>query len=492
MAEHGMTDENIRNVREDDEAELELAGLLAYLIRHWGVLLILMIIGLLVGGTASAVRYLIQENSASESNARVIARAQSNLMSETDYLKNGIMPNIDPYAEAYACANVMVTVQDESFSLSMSGDNTISYTNTIARQIMQEYGRYIGNISYEALAEEMKTNANYIRQTVNFSQNDTGGYFTVSVRHYNENDAGKILDYVLEGVLNQQKIFGTNIPDHALSINDRQVMTRTDTSILGDTESSGISDSSFKNSYALAAESRIGELQGYIIDRQTMIKRRYVLLGGLAGLGFGLFFYICRVLFSGILLSGDAAERYLHSMTLVSFPHSRNLRKRGWISRIADNLLGISAGISDRQIYEALAEILYTRFLNEENFRPADLTAGDRMRDIYSETGDLSAVREAVQGMEFTTRHFLVVGDSVRPGEAGTLTKYLREDDLPGMDFDFMDSFQEGYETIDKVHEADYIILCIQVGKSSHMSLRGLLQVLRMYRKEVFGIAVFY
>jgi hypothetical protein len=488
--------QNTSSLYQEDSSELELDlfGLLAYLLRHWAVLFLCTLLGLILGAGASALRHYLAESRSGESNAKIIARAENSLAAERSYLANSILTNIDPYEEAYASANVFVEVTGGSYALSIGGDNTISYTNTIARQIMQEYGRFVANdINYDELANDLGTAAGYISQVVSFSQNDTNGYFTIGVKHYSNVNAGKILDYVLAQIQNQRITFGSNIPQHTLSVSNRIVTTRSDSTLLGDqaADDGSISDEDFKNVYTLASEARIAKLEAFIADRQTPIKQRYVLLGGLLGFAAAICFYVMQALFAGILLSGSAAESYLRTLTLVSFPHSRNLRRRGIFDRMADTILGVSYRIADRQIYEALAEILYTRFLREESMCLGD-EAGEKMRDVYTETGDLSAVRTAVEGMEVHIRHFLIIGDMVRAGEVEDLTKYLRADDLPGMDFEYMEAFREGYEAIDKVHDADQIILCVTIGKSSHMSLRKFLQVLRMYRKEIFGIVVYH
>ncbi|MCR5477778.1 MAG: hypothetical protein K6E92_09220 [Lachnospiraceae bacterium] len=489
-----MAEEQIREEYRDEEIELDLAGLLAYLIRHWKLLLIMMIAGMVLGGLASVVRYQLQRVSSGESAAVVIARAQSNLEREQDYLEHSILTNIDPYAEAYATANVMVEVDEEGFSLSIGGDNTISYSNTIASQIMQEYGRFLSTgVSYDSLTQSLGTRASYIQQTVGFSQNDTNGYFTISVRHYSEAAAETILDYVLEQVQNQRTSFGINVPRHTLTVKDKYVTTRTDSALLEamDSDKAVISDDSFKNVYALAAEKRIKQLQSYISDRQTMIKKKYVLLGGLAGIFAGVFALSAYALFAGILLSGSFAESLIGSLVIISFPHTRGRRKRGWIDRLADNILGVSYGIADQQIYDMLAEFLFTRFLKED-LNEDETGSETRMRNVFNETGNLDAVRKAVKGMEMNRRRFLVVGDCLQPGEVKNLTTFLSKDDLPGMEFDYMERFWEGYESIDKVHEADYVILCVRIGKSSRMTLRKLLQVLKMYHKNVFGIVEYH
>ena len=118
-------------------------------------------------------------------------------------------------------------VEDTNFSLSIGADNTVSYTNTIDTQIMQEYGRFVnGSIAFDNLAEEMGTKTSYLAQTVSFSSNDTNGYFTVSVRHIDEESAERVLDYVLAQLQNHQQVLRENLPSHSLSISDKVVVTR--------------------------------------------------------------------------------------------------------------------------------------------------------------------------------------------------------------------------------------------------------------------------
>ena len=190
-------DERNRDLN-DGEREIDLIELLAYLVRYSRLLIFALVAGLVIGAGISAGSYFYRQLFAGDSENDMVDRAKNSLASEQEYLQNGILPNIDPYAEGYASANVFVEVEDTSFSLSIGADNTVSYTNTIDTQIMQEYGRFVnGSIAFDNLAEEMGTKTSYLAQTVSFSSNDTNGYFTVSVRHIDEESAERVLDYVL-------------------------------------------------------------------------------------------------------------------------------------------------------------------------------------------------------------------------------------------------------------------------------------------------------
>ncbi len=478
----------------DGEREIDLIELLAYLVRYSRILIFALVAGLVIGAGISAGSYFYRQLFAGDSENDMVDRAKNSLASEQEYLQNGILPNIDPYAEGFASANVLVESEDAGFSLSIGADNTVSYTNTIDNQIMQEYGRFVnGSIAFDSLAEEMDTKASYIAQTVSFSSNDTNGYFTVSVRHIDEESAERVLDYVLEQLQNQHQVLSGNLPPHSLSISDKVVVTRVDSSLFPGDDSSKkeITDASFKNSYTLASEERIAKLRAYIADRQRIINKKMVLVGGGVGLFSVLMILSLNAILPGVLLSEKSAESFLGTMTMIAFPHSRNMKKRRWYDQIADNLLGVSYGVSDNQIYQALAEILYTHFMKLDHAGPGESIGEKKMREIYSETGSLSDVRDAAKGMKLKKRRFLIMGDCLPEGEVKRLAKYLNKDDLPGMEFDCMEQFRECYETIDKIHDADYVILCVKIGKSSQMTLRKFLQTLKLYRKSIFGVVVF-
>ena len=486
-------DERNRDLN-DGEREIDLIELLAYLVRYSRVLIFALVAGLIIGTGITAGSYFYRQIFAKAADKAMIDRAKSSLANEQEYLQNGILPNIDPYAEGYASANVFVEVEDVGFSLSIGADNTVSYSNTIDTQIMQEYGRFVsGSIAFDSLADEMDTKASYLAQTVSFSSNDTSGYFTVSVRHLDEESAEKVLDYVIEQVLSQQQVLSANLPPHSLSVSDKVVVTRVDSSLFpgDDTAQKEITDASFKNSYTVASEERISKLDAYIANRQRIINKKTVLLGGGIGLFSVLMLLSLHAILTGVLLSEKSTESFLGTMTMVAFPHSRNMKKRKWFDSIADNLLGVSYGVSDNQIYQALAEILYTHFMNPDHARPGESIGEKKMREVYSETGSMSDVRDAVKDMKMKKSRFLIMGDCLPEGEVKRLAKYLNKDDLPGMEFDSMEQFKECYETIDKIHDADYVILCVKIGKSSHMTLRKFLQTLKLYRKSIFGVVVY-
>ena len=486
-------DERNRDLN-DGEREIDLIELLAYLVRYSRILIFALVAGLVIGAGISAGSYFYRQLFAGDSENDMVDRAKNSLASEQEYLQNGILPNIDPYAEGYASANVFVEVEDTSFSLSIGADNAVSYTNTIDTQIMQEYGRFVnGSIAFDSLAEEMGTKTSYLAQTVSFSSNETNGYFTVSVRHIDEESAERVLDYVLAQLQNQHQVLRGNLPSHSLSISDKVVVTRVDSSLFPDDDSSKkeITDASFKNSYTLASEERIEKLKTYIADRQRIINKKMVLMGGGVGLFSVLMILSLKAILSGVLLSEKSAESFLGTMTMIAFPHSRNMKKRRWYDHIADNLLGVSYGVSDNHIYQALAEILYTHFMKIDHARPGESIGEKKMREIYSETGSMSDVRDAVKEMKLKKSHFLIMGDCLPEGEVKRLARYLNKDDLPGMEFDFMERFREGYETIDKIHDADYVILCIKIGKSSQLTLRKFMQTLKLYGKSIFGVVVF-
>ncbi len=486
-------DERNRDLN-DGEREIDLIELLAYLVRHSRLLIFALIAGLIIGTGISAGSYFYRQIFAKEADEALINKAKSSLANEREYLQNGILPNIDPYSEGYASANVFVEAEDAGFSLSIGADNTVSYSNTIDTQIMQEYGHFInGSIAFDSLADEMDTKSSYLAQTVSFSSNDTSGYFTVSVRHVDEESAEKVLDFVLTQLLNQQEVLSANLPPHTLTVSDKVVVTRVDSSLFpgDDTTQKEITDASFKNSYTVASEERISKLNAYIANRQRKISKKTVLMGGGIGLFSVLMLLSLHAILTGVLLSEKSAESFLGTMTMIAFPHSRNMKKRRWFDKIADNLLGVSYGVSDNQIYQALAEILYTHFMKPDHARPGESIGEKKMREIYSETGSMSDVRDAVKEMKVKKSRFLIMGDSLPEGEVKRLAKYLNKDDLPGMEFDCMEQFQERYETIDKIHDADYVILCVKVGSSSHMTLRKFLNTLKLYRKSVFGVVVF-
>ena len=486
-------DERNRDLN-DGEREIDLMELLAYIVRHSPILIFALIAGLMIGTGVSAGGYFYRQMFAKEADQAMMDKAKSSLANEQEYLKNGILPNIDPYSEGFASANVYVESEDVGFSLSIGADNTVSYSNTIDAQIMQEYGRFInGSIPFDSLADEMDTKSSYLAQIVSFSSNDNSGYFTVSVRHMDEESAEKVLDYVLEQLESQQQILSANLPPHSLTVSDKVVVTRVDSSLFpgDDTAQKEITDASFKNSYTVASEERIAKLNAYIANRQRVVSKKTVLMGGGIGLFSVLMLLSLHAILTGVLLSEKSTESFLGTMTMIAFPHSRNMKKRKWYDRIADNLLGVSYGVSDNQIYQALAEILYTHFMKPDHARPGESIGEKKLRELYSETGSMSDVRDAIKEMKLKKSRFLLMGDSLPEGEVKRLAKYLNKDDLPGMEFDCMEQFRECYETIDKIHDADYVILCVKIGKSSHMTLRKFLQTLKLYRKSVFGVVVF-
>lgn len=229
----------------EDNVELNLKDMLAYVLLHWRhILLIAILVGIIAGGykiyfvkyasqnTQNAIDKLQDSGDDYESRLQAAKGLQQaidatnrQLEQKTKYMDNSILMHINPDKEAIATADIMLTVPWNN-SENAIGVLVAAYQNRL------QQGDYL-----DTLAKEMNTENNYLTELISITQVNTEkssqktiifqnsgqvdnfiDSFTISVTGSTQTQADKILDTVLQEMNKITPELAQSIANHNLTI----------------------------------------------------------------------------------------------------------------------------------------------------------------------------------------------------------------------------------------------------------------------------------
>lgn len=310
--------------------EVHFRSLLWRISKRWRKILIFALIIAVLGGCYKYYRNVSagEETSGQEReyekelkqyNAKVEAYQSASeeidegIEEKDEYLSNSTYMKIDPNHMEMASADIVITSEDEG----QNPSNEEDLTNGLNRIVGAYCGFITDSIDYTALSKEMKTDPSYLWELVDVTADYYGNRLNVNVRHYDEKKALKILNYVLDAVMNKKPEYENNFGTFEIHIVNKTAETIVYSRLfswLNDMLTSLTNLENQKNNVSAALE----QLEGSKPQDTTEIGKYdnvplFVLVGLIGGLILAILVEGIRLIFSNRVLS---AEEFNHQFNL--------------------------------------------------------------------------------------------------------------------------------------------------------------------------------
>lgn len=469
---------------EADVNEIKLVSLFSALLRSWKVLLIWGVIFCLLGATFQVYRtrkddeayeksyeeyyrQLSNYNEAVSAYDRERKAVQADIEDIYSYIEQSVLLKINPYKEAYATADLLFDEDDDAYSLIL-GDK-LSVKNEKADRLVGIYMSFLENgISYQEIAERFGTEDRFIRELVGFVQVPENGNLRIFVRHTNQENAGIILDYVLEKIAEQRENAADEIPEHSYAIINKAVRERVDTSLITQVEElrSGTAvvrnvNSLYSKQLALVDDfnARIEAIDEKMenltepVSVETGTQRgilTFAVIGLIGGVLLGAILRALRLMLGGKLLDRQPLMLRFGLRLLAAFPHGG----RSVFNRLADRLLVAETGLSQDEVYTVAVNSI--RRWTEDKKSSILLAAGREMKEEVCR-----ALRDGLAEKDQTDSYQLV------------------------------QAFGNNLHTQQALETCDYVVLLAQIGKTRQESIEHILNITEQYGKTVMGVILY-
>ena len=316
---------------------------------------------------------LLVYESARESYEREIENMVNSLDSQQEYLQNSVLMQISPYEKGTAAADLYVKT-DYQIMPGMDYQNQ-DYTDALVKA----YGTSLKEDGVlEAVAEQMGLELRYLKELISVltmaksidkpelisvTPDLESDVLTVTVAHTDEAAAGRLLDFLLEGLEKKEEELSESVGAH-----DLVVLSQTTDSVV---------DLSLSDSQKRVADS-LTTLQDSLEEKEKALSQlskpslspgsrgavlsvgvKYGVLGGVMGVLLGAF---CACLF---WLFRDKAEDGGELELRFGFPElgtfgSRKKRWFSWVDRLVDRMFGKKPAADDETVYRRIeARIRY-------------------------------------------------------------------------------------------------------------------------------------
>ena len=468
---------------EDEEREISLSSVFASLLRSWHVILLWGIVFCLLGagyqmhrsqrdeeGYEKAVeeyeRQFANYESAVESYEKERDAIQADIDDIYGYIDQSILLKINPYKEAFATADLMFDVKNESYSVVLSKE--LSVRNDEADPVLGAYTSFLDNaISYTEIAEKYGTEDRYIRELVQYKATPENGNLNISVKHTDQEAARDILDYVLDKIDEQKSTFEDNLPKHSFTIINKAVRENVDITLVTavDELRAGTTIAYNVNSLYSKQLNKVDEYKERIatIDetmanlsapkeievstRNGIIK--YGLIGLIGGLILGIIILWIHNVSGGKLLDRQPIVTHFGLPLLAAFPHGK-----GPFNRKADRILGAESGLSQDEVHTVAVNSIH-RMAEKEN-----------------------------------NNILLAVGTEIKEKKYRALQEGLAAKD-PANTYVVVPSFGNNLHTQQALDACDYVVLLAEIAKTKEDSIANMMNIAAQYDKLVMGVILY-
>lgn len=333
----------------DEEREVNVQLLLAYVFKQWRKILIITLICGLLGAAYYCVKTLPSYNNMQKTYKQGVTTYETSKASLsadkqktqdyidylTNYSKNSIKTNIDPYNEVrtvMTISTVTSTGQDD-FQALLSGTNH-------ANQITQAYAAFINSsIDYSPILESLNIDEKSLKEIVSASTNFDVDMVTVIVIGTSADQTEMISKYILTQTTGYVDTVKSKYGDHSAVFSEPITSTVTDGGLLTAVSDKMLSPNSAMND----ALTKINTLKTTLATQQKSIDAlkqpstvSSIILHGLSknlfiGLGggfVGIIILLCiSIVISGKVLSEDDLEEVFHITTLGIIPMRRSSKR---------------------------------------------------------------------------------------------------------------------------------------------------------------------
>ena len=476
-------DQRIYNV-ESEETEINLVSLFASLLRSWKTLLIWGIIFCLLGAAFQAyrtqkddeayeksyaeyIRQLSNYNEAVNAYEREREAVQTDIEDIYSYIEQSVLLKINPYKEAYATADLLFDEDDDAYSLIL-GDK-LSVKNEKSDRLVGIYTSFLDNgISYQEIAEDYGTEDRFIRELVGYVQVPENGNLRIFVRHTNQENAGVILDYVLDKIAEQKESAAGEMPEHNYTVINKAVRERVDTQLITQVEELRAGTSVVRNVNSLYSKqlALVDDFNTRIETIDTKLEElveprsveedtergilKFALLGLVGGIILGAILRLLRLMLGGKLLDRQPLMLRFGLRLLAAFPHGG----RSVFNRIADRLLVAETGLSQEEVHTVAINSIHR--LTENKKSNILIAAGREMKE-----------------------------DACRALRDG-----LAEKD-PTDTYQLVPAFGNNLHTQQALEACDYVVMLAQIGKTRQGSIGHIMNITEQYGKPVMGVILY-
>ncbi|MCR5294799.1 MAG: hypothetical protein K6E30_06440 [Lachnospiraceae bacterium] len=294
---------------------------------YWRFILLVCVCCALLAGGLQTARFLLDRKSGEPSEVQLsdeeelerrvyeigAEAVRLKLASRQEYLTNSILVHLDPCHTVLANASIMISSGQDGGELADAVMNSILF-----------YG--IRQIDWTELAEEEETEACYLDELVSVSGNSEDNIVNITVRHFDEEKAEKILDYILQKMEIRDKELQEEIGGHDYRLLNKHIGIYIDTSYEDWTENrvntiytlqSALSNFSEKaNKYSPDASG---------VSKKSILKM--ALYGAVGGGLAALVILFLMLLEKNLLLSPDELKDSYGIPLLAVFPQRRKRHK---------------------------------------------------------------------------------------------------------------------------------------------------------------------
>ena len=480
-----MEDQKQTIYYEDEETEINIASLMAALLRSWKTIIIWGIIFCLIGAAFQAYRTRQDEeaneealleynwelknyNEALNSYKRERAAVQADIDDIYNYIDQSMLLKINPYKEAYATADLLFDVEDEGYSVAL-GDKVL-LKNMGSDRVLGAYKSFLDNsISYKKIAAEYGIEDRFVRELVSYdSSQESNGTLRVYVRHTDQKEAMRILDYVLAMIEKQKDSFAKNTPEHSYTVINKSVRERVDTGLVTAIEELKSGTTVVKNVNSLYSR-QLDKVDEYNVRLKEINEKieslseplsveagqqrgilKFALLGFLGGLVLGVILRALRLIMGGKLLDRQPLMQSFGLHLLAAFPHGKN----DVFNRLADRILVAETGLTPDE---------------------AQIVAVNSIRRI---TGN---ERQSI---------LLAAGKEMNVTACRALRDGLSEKDSRNT-YTLVSAFGNNLHTQQGLEESDGVILLAEISKTRQETIANIMHLAKQYGKSILGVLLF-
>ncbi|MCH4282005.1 MAG: Wzz/FepE/Etk N-terminal domain-containing protein [Solobacterium sp.] len=400
----------------DEEREIDLKILFAYVFKQWRKILLIAVLFGLLGAGYKCVKILPTYNSLQtkytqsmqsyENNKASITAEKQKTQDYIDYLteysKNSVKASIDPYNEARTelSWSIVTSTGHDDFEALLNGTNH-------ADQITQAYVSYINSsVDYSSLASSLGIDKKILLELITVKGDYTINTVTVTVIGTSEEQTKKIADYISSQVAKNTSSIQEKYGDHTLVENKAATSTITDSGLVTTINDKMLSPNATMNDLL----TKINTLQTTLASQQkslsalsaptavsTTVEKditKYLMLGFVGGLaGMIVLLAVIEVL-SGKLLSEDDLSsgdgiKTLGIMPMKSSKKKLNKFDRCMLRRI-DSSFGSSAEVS-------LAKTAANITACAEGKKTLILVSGNMKQNVADLQASLQAINPEIQ-----------------------------------------------------------------------------------------------
>ena len=489
------------NLQDDDESEISLLNLLYHILRRWrSIVLFAVLFCALLGGfkLAKGVRALgstdlkdEQKNYESQLQGYTISKEHLEnqvkelteaIQDKEDYYDHSVLMKLDPKQAYKGTVTFVVTDADEVSSTEANRDLSLA----IDRKMNSVLGSYVALIQNGTILRDVqnglssKLDQKYLAELIYTQVDYQSKLLHITVVGDDKQQVQSISDAIVQGLQNASVQMNASVAAHRLELLSSYVGNDADTSIpIGMIPETGVntSDASYQTSIEgiqKSYTSSITDMQNQLLDcnnqlseleepeppagnsRTSVLKEgiKYGIIGFIAGAFLLVFAYALQYLLSGKLMDSDELNDRYGIMLLGDYHaplHEHPNRMDRWI----DRMNGIT---EDKQSLESVYA----------------LSAANIMAQIGAEKNP----------------KLLLMGNAKAKDFDATVAALSEKLCSSGIDVIMAGNVNKSASAIEKLRQAEQIVLIEQRGASQQQDIQKELLTLRKLEKKIIGAIV--